>query len=167
MGKFAYYRRLSVAQKRIYDKSDVITRIDIPPVAGLENAVCGLRCALESGRLDATQATAHRLVLGLCRIFRVPPVIVKVMECRPSRRFGELHGLYSAQMGRAPTITVWMRTAKRGDVVAFRTFLRTMTHELLHHLDYMYFKLADSFHTEGFFRRESSVVERLLNASPP
>ena len=33
-------------------------------------------------------------------------------------------------------ITLWMLTAKRGQVVAYRTFLRTLLHELCHHLDY-------------------------------
>jgi hypothetical protein len=51
--------------------------------------------------------------------------------------------------------------------VAFRTFLRTLLHEIGHHLDYEYLKLADSFHTEGFFRRESSLFTQLVPATPP
>jgi hypothetical protein len=46
--------------------------------------------------------------------------------------------------------------------VKFRTFLRTVCHELLHHLDVTLFAMDDSFHTEGFFRRESSMVRTLL-----
>jgi hypothetical protein len=42
-------------------------------------------------------------------------------------------------------------------VVAFRTFLRTLLHEVCHHLDYTYLRLPDSFHTQGFFQRESSL----------
>lgn len=45
---------------------------------------------------------------------------------------------------------LWMRTAKRRQVVAFKTFLRTLLHEVCHHLDYECLKLKDSFHTEGF-----------------
>ena len=55
-----------------------------------------------------------------------------------------------------------MRTARHRRVVAFRTLLRTLLHEVGHHLDYEYLKLADSFHTEGFFRRESSLFHQLL-----
>jgi hypothetical protein len=54
-----------------------------------------------------------------------------------------------------------MRTAKQQRVVAFRTFLRTLLHEMCHHIDYTLYGLAESFHTEGFFRRESSLVRQL------
>ena len=55
-----------------------------------------------------------------------------------------------------------MRTAARKHVVAFKTFLRTLIHELCHHLDYELFKLPETFHTEGFYKRESTLVNALL-----
>jgi hypothetical protein len=55
-----------------------------------------------------------------------------------------------------------MRTAQRHQVVRFRTFLRTLLHELCHHLDYELLELPDSFHTDGFYRRESSLLRQLL-----
>jgi hypothetical protein len=55
-----------------------------------------------------------------------------------------------------------MRTAKRGQVVAFRTFLRTLLHEVCHHLDYHYLHLRESYHTEGFFQRESSLFRVIV-----
>ena len=124
--------------------------------------VGSLKAALESGSAQATQFGAQRRMSWLCQSLHVPPVSVRVLETRPSRRWGELHGLYSQQRGRRPLITVWMRTAKRGDIVAFKSFLRTMIHELIHHLDYTLFRLSDSFHTQGFFNRESSIVNALL-----
>jgi hypothetical protein len=57
---------------------------------------------------------------------------------------------------------LWMRTAKRHQVVAFRTFLRTLLHELCHHLDYDCLGLKDSFHTQGFYQRESSLASQVL-----
>jgi len=54
-----------------------------------------------------------------------------------------------------------MRTAQRRQIVAFRTFLRTLLHELCHHLDYELLKLTESFHTEGFYQRESSLLNQL------
>ena len=45
----------------------------------------------------------------------------------------------------------------------FRTFLRTLLHELCHHLDYELLDLDDSFHTEGFFKRESSLFKQLVD----
>jgi hypothetical protein len=49
-------------------------------------------------------------------------------------------------------------------VVAFRSFLRTILHEFGHHLDYELLGLADSFHTEGFFKRESSLFHQLVRS---
>ena len=60
-----------------------------------------------------------------------------------------------------------MRTARRKQVVAFRTFLRTLLHEFCHHLDYECYKLHDSFHTEGFYKRESSLLKQLLPLDKP
>jgi hypothetical protein len=54
-----------------------------------------------------------------------------------------------------------MRTAKKKRVVAFKTFLRTLLHELGHHLDFTLLELPESYHTEGFFKRESSLFHQL------
>ena len=55
-----------------------------------------------------------------------------------------------------------MRTAQRKQVVAFKTFLRTLLHEIGHHLDYELLELEDSLHTEGFYKRESSLFRQLV-----
>jgi DinB superfamily len=47
-------------------------------------------------------------------------------------------------------------------VVAFRTYLRTLLHEVGHHLDYALLRLRDSYHTEGFYKRESSLFHQLV-----
>jgi hypothetical protein len=93
-----------------------------------------------------------------------------VLAKRPSSDYGELHGLYEPEEGRVPArITVWMRTAQRQQVVAFRSFLRTLVHEIGHHLDYEMYKLEETFHTDGFYKRESTLANALiaLMAVPP
>ena len=40
--------------------------------------------------------------------------------------------------------------------------VRTLLHEVCHHLDYELYKLEETFHTEGFYKRESSLVVALL-----
>ena len=93
----------------------------------------------------------------------MPPIRVRVLAQRPADDGGELHGLYEPDDAGTPArITVWMRTAARKDVVAFKTFLRTLIHELCHHLDYELYKMPETFHTEGFYKRESSLVTALL-----
>ena len=75
------------------------------------------------------------------------------------------NGRYEPDDPRKPAhIPVWMRTAARKDVVAFKTFLRTLIHELCHHLDYELHELSETFHTEGFYKRESALTSALLRA---
>jgi hypothetical protein len=160
---FAYYARLSARAKEIYRKSDAITRITLPQPALLHPLVDGLRSALQADDRAAVTLASRNLVRGLTEMLQVPPVEVDVLPVRPSLRgSGELHGLYTSEEGRPPRIQVWMRTVKQRRVVAFRTFLRTLLHEVSHHLDYTRLKLEDSFHTEGFFKRESSLFHQLV-----
>jgi hypothetical protein len=125
--------------------------------------VAALREALESGDRLRTQSAADRLLAGIAARLKVPPLQTQVLAVRPAKDWGELHGLYTtAHAGRMARVQVWMRTAQRQQVVRFRTFFRTLLHELCHHLDYELFRWPDSFHTEGFYQRETSLLKQLL-----
>ncbi len=161
---FAYYERLTRAQQRVYRQSDEVTVIRLPRAGVLAPLVDGLAQALAREDRAGTQAAADRLLAGIAADLKVAPLRAEVLAVRPSRNWGELHGLYTpAAQGRLARATVWMRTARRRQVVKFRTFLRTLLHELCHHLDYELLDLADSFHTEGFYKRESSLLRQLLS----
>lgn len=109
-------------------------------------------------------AASQHLADELTGSLRVPPVEVVVHLARPRGSRSELHGLYEpGPRRRRARISVWMRTAQRRQVVAFRTFLRTFLHEVCHHLDYELLGLRESFHTQGFFRRESSLFSQLVD----
>jgi hypothetical protein len=159
---FAYYARLTRAQQAVYRKSDGITDVRLPQPATLHPLVGALEVALRSEDRAETQHATDRLVRGLTQALAMPPVKVEVLAARPHAKWGELHGLYTAERGRIPKIQLWMRTAKQKRVVAFRTFLRTMLHEVGHHVDYALLRLPDSFHTEGFYKRESSLFYQLV-----
>jgi hypothetical protein len=159
---FAYYDRLSRREKAIYDRSDRVTEVRLPLADDLRPMAALLRRALQEDRRPQVEAIAGRLSLGITRALGVEDVEVVVLAVRPALREAELHGLYTRQEGRTACIRLWMRTVHYKRVVAFRTFLRTLLHELCHHLDYTYLKLEDSFHTEGFFKRESSLFYQLV-----
>jgi len=89
-------------------------------------------------------------------------VRVEVLAARPHSRWGELHGLYTLERGRKAKIQLWMRTAKKKRVVAFRSYLRTLLHEVGHHVDYTGLRLPESYHTQGFYKRESSLFHQLV-----
>ena len=159
---FAYYERLSRAQQKIYRESDAVTEVRLERPAKLHPLVASLEAALGTEERAATQAATERLVHGLTDALGISRVTVEVLAARPHAQWGELHGLYTVRAGGRPKIQLWMRTAKQKRVVAFRTFLRTMLHEVGHHVDYALLRLADSFHTEGFYKRESSLFYQLV-----
>jgi hypothetical protein len=160
---FAYYQRLSRGQQRVYRQSDEIAVIRLPGARALAPLVEEMAAALASENRGGTQEASDRLLAEVTTRLGVPPLRAEVLAARPSRNWGELHGLYTpAEGGRPARATVWMRTAHRRQVVAFRTFFRTLLHELCHHLDYELLRLADSFHTEGFYKRESSLLKQIL-----
>ena len=165
---FSYYNRLTLRQKRIYQESDRVTSVQLPEVKNLFPYVLELSHALQSENRQKTEETSQKLLSVLTASLKVSSVRVKVLAKRPSRTWGELHGLYEDSEDKSPpVITVWMRTAQRRQVVAFKTFLRTLLHELGHHLDYRLLRLGDSFHTEGFYKRESSLLHPLLSGYQP
>jgi len=162
---FAYYSRLSAVQKKIYRRSDAIAAIELPRAAELRPLVERLEETLAADDRRGVEATSRKLAAEICRRLAAPPVEVRVLAARPSNDYGELHGLYDPEY-EPPRVTVWMRTAAKRRVVAFKSFLRTLIHELLHHFDYELFELAETFHTEGFFQRESSLARQLLGEPP-
>lgn len=164
---FAYYNRLSARDKAVYRQSDAVIEVRLPRPDLLRPTVGLLGDALTRDQRPVVAAAAERLCRGLTEMLGVPPVVVSVLAVRPALRSGELHGLYTTDARHPPRIQVWMRTAHHKRVVAFRTLLRTLLHEVCHHLDYTHLKLLDSYHTEGFFQRESSLFRQLVpeNAS--
>ncbi len=166
---FAYYSRLSRRAQATYRKSDAISALPIPGVEILWPAVEALRQALAADDGEAVARAAFGVAQGICRALGARTPRLEIHALRPRGQTHELHGLYVPEPGEGepPAIRVWMRTARKGRVVAFRTFLRTLLHELLHHLDYEVLELGESFHTEGFFRRESSLFRQLVPGTEP
>jgi hypothetical protein len=156
--------RLTPFQQRIYDRSAAITSVPLNPTPQLFDATATLSTALTTDDHSRVQVLAQTIVNHICWGLKVRTVRVVVQGVRPSNRRGELHGLYTqyGNGGPSDSIQVWMRTAKRGQVVAYRTFLRTLLHEVCHHLDYCFFNLRESYHTEGFFQRESSLFRTIV-----
>ena len=163
--KFAYYKRLGARQRRIYDRSDATGAVRVPGAGDVAPLVVTVARALGGDDRRATEAGVQRLVDSLCRRLHVQPVTVRVLAVRPSNHHEELHGLYEFGGGRKqPVISVWMRTAQRRQVVAFRAFMRTFLHEVVHHLDYQLLRLEDSYHTQGFYKRAESLYRQLVPA---
>lgn len=164
---FAYFDRLSPARQRLYLRSDAIRRVALSDPAALVPLAKAIEPALATGKPRAAQDACQRLVDALNAQLGTPPVRARILARRPSDAGGELHGLYEPDNdGKVARASVWMRTAARDDVVKFRTFLRTLVHEMCHHFDYELYRFAETFHTEGFYARESALVREILGEPP-
>ena len=161
---YAYYNRLNKAQKKIYLASEKITGVKLENLTSLQACSLELERALLIANVIEVEQCCQNLTDQICAGLRLATARIHVLERRPHNDFGELHGLYEPvdRSRLRGQIYVWMRTAKRQQVVAFKTFLRTLIHELCHHLDYEHYQLADSFHTQGFFQRETSIYKQLI-----
>ncbi len=160
---FSYYNKLSTAQKRIYQRSDKVAALPLPDAGGLREFIVDLERALAAEDRMGIEESCRKIAAGIAARLSLPPVRVNVLAVRPAGSWGELHGLYETASGRSSAkITLWMRTVKHKRIVAFRTFLRTLLHEICHHADYALLKLADSFHTQGFYKRESALFHQIM-----
>lgn len=165
---FSYFRRLNREQQRVYRASDEVGAIRLPGAAALQPLAAEIEAALALDNAPRTQALTQQLADGINARVRAAPVGVVVLAVRPRNDWGELHGFYRPASGaQGAGIVLWMRTAQRRRVVAFRTYLRTLLHELCHHFDYELLGLPYSFHTQGFYRRESSLFRQLVPARRP
>ena len=160
---FSYYRKLSKYQKKIYRESDSIPVVRLRHTRGFKTVIKNIEAALKREDRKAVEGYSREFLSRITSVLEVPPVTIRVYAVRPHDEWGELHGLYHPIRGRKRArIQVWMRTARKNNVVAFRTFLRTILHELCHHLDYELLNLEDSFHTQGFYKRESSLFHQIV-----
>ena len=154
-----FFYRLAPRDQKVYLRSDAIDALDLvvgPNAFALAEA---LIAALEGGSIAGTGRAAQALVAELCRLLAVRIVPIEVKGARPRNARGELHGIFYPD---APRIVLWTRTAMRRDVVKPKTFVRTLMHELAHYFDYTVFRLGNSYHTRGFFKRESFLVRAVF-----
>ncbi len=160
---FDYYKRLSAKRQSVYRQSDAILAVRLPDAGILQPPAQALVEALKSENRTTVQWLSQRVSDGIIGQLQVPPLRIQVLAVRPSDDWGELHGLYLPEdEGKTAKIQLWMRTAKHKRVVAFKSYLRTLLHEICHHLDYELYKFPETFHTEGFYNRESSLFHQLV-----
>jgi hypothetical protein len=164
---FDYYKRLSAKRQSIYRQSDAIIAIRLSDAESLRAPAQALVGALKSENRTHVQRLSQQISDGIIGQLQTPPLRIQVLAVRPSDDWGELHGLYLPEEdGKTAKIQLWMRTAKQKRVVAFKSYLRTLLHEICHHLDYELYKFPETFHTEGFYSRESSLFHQLVPGEP-
>ena len=162
-----WWKKLPKAEREEYRRSEALAKIDLPENPAYPGVIEALIRLLDEQDLPETTRAARALVRGICRGLQIPIARVKISGERPDDDGGDLYGIYEpADEGQSARITVWMRTSKRSVVVAPRTFIRTLLHEVVHHVDMELFDLPNSYHTKGFYQRESSLYRVVVRGTP-
>ena len=142
--------------QRDYVKSNAALEVDVA-IDGAAAAAAGrLERALAAEDEALVSGAAQTLVDLLCDGAEIPRIPVKIAPQR--KRYGRVE--YYGWCG-PKFITVYLRTARLGRFVAYRTFLKTLCHEFCHHYDWKALGMADSFHTRGFYTRVNIVYGML------
>jgi hypothetical protein len=153
-----WWKRLPPDEQAEYRRSEGIGDVKLAPHPGFARVIDAMVQFLGDEDRGEVQRVSNALVRGISKGLGMCRATVRVAAGRPHDQGGELHGLYEpAEAGDLAHITVWMRTAKRDVPVAPRTFLRTLLHEVVHHIDMELLDLPNSWHSKGFYRRESSL----------
>lgn len=153
--------------RRIFTLSDERGDLSLPPPGPLQERVSALESALTDGTHKGVETACRSILEHLASYYGIPSPSLKVLGTRPRRIITysnyestiEKHGDYDLRTGR---IRLWMRTAVRGRVVAYKTLLITLIEEFCHHLDCSYFRFVGSPHTRGFYERMGRMYSLAL-----
>ncbi|MBI3940816.1 MAG: hypothetical protein HY315_08275 [Acidobacteria bacterium] len=140
-------------------ESDRLAVIELPQQDRLSRLAQSIDLAMKDGTKAVVQQACAEFVEATSEFYQVRKPGIRVLAARPLRvrdggRATELFGDYAPE---EMLIRVWMRTAVRKQVTSFGTFLSTLCHELIHHLDYVQFGFGDSPHTRGFYERTAAL----------
>lgn len=147
-----------------YSRSNQIERLDYLPTPATREAAGALLEAHPTLREGPSRDLLDRLATELS----VPPVTLRFMNSPQKHRMkgGRLtykeYAYYEYDAG--GRITIYNVTAVRRQYLAARSYLDTLVHEFLHHVDYHLLGLEHTFHTKGFYSRLSDLMGKLTPA---
>lgn len=150
------------ARKRIYDESDVLREIDLPPQAELRALSDDLERGMKMESPLEVKAACQALAAFTADHYKVRTPPISVLGVRPHRTSSgvcvyEKFGDYNLETA---LIRLWMRTAMKHKVTSYGCLLSTLTHELVHHLDMVRFGFPGTPHTRGFYERAALLYHQ-------
>lgn len=158
-------RYRSAAAERDYNKSNLIVRIDYVPSPATRDLASKLLAVDPAQR----EALSIALLDRMARELKVPPVKLNLLDKPQKHRHqgGRLTYKEYAYYEQTEGITIYNKTAVRRQYLAAKSYLDTLVHEFLHHLDYELLKLKHTYHTKGFYSRLGDLMGKLQDSRPP
>lgn len=143
-----------------YARSNQIERIDYAPTP----ATLQITAALLNSHPALREAPSRELLDRLAVELSVPPVTLRFLNEPQKHRLSGGRLTYKEYAYYEPDgrITIYNVTAVRRQYLAARSYLDTLVHEFLHHLDYHLLGLEHTFHTRGFYSRLADFMTKLM-----
>ena len=123
------------------------------------------RKLIESTSAREREALGQKLLDNICRSLKISRARLRVInERQPHEMYeGKLaYKLYGVYHCRKETIEIANLTSIRKQIVAGKTFLDTLIHELMHHIDRKFLRIPSTPHSPGFYARIEDLKAKLM-----
>ncbi|MCY3825005.1 MAG: hypothetical protein OXG62_14195 [Nitrospinae bacterium] len=145
-----------------FTRSNKIPALEYQP-ASRERELTGKLIASTSAK--EREALGQKLLDNICRSLKISPAHLRVFaERQPHKlRGGKLaYKLYGVYRCDSAVIEIANLTSIRKQVVAGKTFLDTLIHELMHHIDRKLLRIPSTPHSPGFYARIEDLKTKLM-----
>ena len=123
------------------------------------------RKLIESQSASERETLGQNLLDSICRSLNIPRARLRVSAERQPHKLHEgklAYKLYGVYHCRSATIEIANLTSIRKQVVAGKTFLDTLIHELMHHIDRKFLRIPSTPHSPGFYARIEDLKTKLM-----
>lgn len=123
------------------------------------------RKLIESQSASEREALGQELLDNICCSLKIPRARLSVINERQPHKLYEgklAYKLYGVYHCRKETIKIANLTSIRKQIVAGKTFLDTLIHELMHHIDRKFLRIPTTPHSPGFYARIEDLKTKLM-----
>ncbi len=143
-------------------RSNKLPALEYQPAAQ-ERELTGRLIASTSA--DEREALGQKLLDNICRALKISGTRLRVSDERQPHKLrgGKLaYKLYGVYYCENAVIEIANLTSIREQVVAGKTFLDTLIHELMHHIDRKFLRIPSTPHSPGFYARIEDLKAKLM-----
>ena len=143
-------------------RSDKFPKLEYRPTGGERELT---RKLIASTSANEREALGQKLLDNICRSLKIPRTRLRVFEKRQPHKLrgGKLaYKLYGTYNCETAVIEIANLTSVRKQVVAGKTFLDTLIHELMHHIDRKFLRIPSTPHSPGFYKRIEDLKTKLM-----
>ncbi len=124
------------------------------------------RKLIASTSANEREALGQKLLDNICGSLKIPRARLRVYEERQPHKLrgGKLaYKLYGVYYCENAMIEIANLTSIRKQVVAGKTFMDTLIHELMHHIDRKFLRIPSTPHSPGFYARIEDIKTKLMH----